>query len=233
MHVTKTSESSFDIWSAAVDHELSFWDHWFATRGREWPDDYRARLDPDSPLSAYHRGFIDHLPHAKIRILDVGAGPLTLLGKTHPSKALEIVAVDALAERYDALIEKYGVKPPVRTIAGHAESLTRQFADSSFDLVTANNCIDHCYDPVLAVRQMVRVVKPGCIVALDHAENEADNEHHIGMHQWNFTIEKGHFIIRGRDTTTDVSEAIAGEARVECDDAPRNKWVQVHIRKHV
>lgn len=225
------SDSTYDVWSAAVADELAFWDHWFAHRGAEWPEDYRVRLDANEPLSAYHRTFVDALPHTEIRILDVGAGPLTLLGKTHPFKSLQIVAVDALADGYNALIEKYAVAAPIRTIAGHAETLTEQFPENSFDLVNAKNCIDHAYDPILAIQQMVRVVKRGQYVLLNHFENEADTENHAGMHQWNFTIEKGHFIIRGRDSTTDVTEAIANDAHVECPEAPRNKWVQVHVRK--
>ena len=108
-----------------------------------WPSDFAERLDPTTQLSEYHRGFVDRLPDHEIRILDVGAGPLTYLGKHLPGRTLTIVAADALAPHYDRLLAKHRVTPLVRTIAAEAERLTDVFPENSFDLVNARNCIDH------------------------------------------------------------------------------------------
>jgi hypothetical protein len=72
--------------AAQLRDELRFWDRWFRKKGLEWPDDYRTRLNPNAPLAEDYRQLIDHLPQDEIRILDVGAGPLTVIGKRHPSK---------------------------------------------------------------------------------------------------------------------------------------------------
>src|SRR5260370_36562357 len=77
---------------SALDSERRFWDKWFLTRGLAWPAEYRERLNPQQPLSSFYCQFVDQLPASRVRILDVGAGPLTILGKTHRSKQLEIVA---------------------------------------------------------------------------------------------------------------------------------------------
>lgn len=131
---------------AALRTELDFWDRWFRTRGLDWPEDYRRRLDPRSPLVAHLRPFVDPLPARSIAILDVGAGPLTMIGMTHPSKTLHIVATDLLAAEYDRLLARYAVIPPVLTIAVAAEELAQYFGDDRFELVHANNSLDHTGD---------------------------------------------------------------------------------------
>jgi len=169
------------------------------------------------------------MPQDEIRILDVGAGPITLLGRTHPTKRIEIVATDALADEYDRIMQKYGVTPPVRTIYAQAERLGKVFPANSFDLVTAQNSIDHTFHPLRAIRQMLRVAKAGCYVLLNHTENEADKEHNIGLHQWNFTVCDGDFVIRGPSVTWNVSRLLAAQGEFEC--SCRDGWVQVHIKK--
>ena len=85
-------------WSAALDTEIMFWDEWFRTKGWQWPEGYQVRVDPRLPMDESVRRFVDWLPQKEIRILDVGAGPFTVIGRVHPSKKLTIVAVDALAK---------------------------------------------------------------------------------------------------------------------------------------
>jgi SAM-dependent methyltransferase len=202
-------------WESGIDHEVKFWDKYFKTQGLDWPEDYQQRLDPNLPLSEYHRQFIDPLLVNSVRILDVGAGPLTVLGKVHPTKHLEITATDALADYYDLLFKKYKVVPPVRTQLSKAEDLTQLFPESSFDFVNAQNCIDHSEDPMRAIRDMVKLVKPGCYVAMLHGENEAEAENYLGFHQWNFTIRDGAFIVFGKTETHNITEELAEIATVK------------------
>jgi hypothetical protein len=110
-----------------VDHEVDFWTRWFGTKGLHWPDDYRRRLDPeaelDEPLIVDRLGDLGE----EVAILDVGAGPLTALGKTYPGKTLRITPVDPLAPEYDKLLDEFGVDPPVRTIFCPGEGLLDRF----------------------------------------------------------------------------------------------------------
>lgn len=213
-----------------LQFETDFWDDYFRTRGGRWPEDYRRRLDPKSPVEAMHRPFIERLAGTRIRILDVGAGPLTVLGKVFPGKELEITAVDPLASRYDALMAKHGVQPPVRTIAGSGEALVAQFGENTFDFVYAQNCIDHAEDPVAAMRQMVLVAKPGCDAVLYHAPNEAETQEYTGLHQWNFTLEEGRFVVTGKHGRTDVADALKDVG--VCTASLHDNWILTTIRKH-
>jgi SAM-dependent methyltransferase len=216
--------------AAGLDEEIDFWRNWFATKGAEWPEDYKTRLDPQSSLEDNIRQFIDPLEADTVRILDVGAGPLTLIGKQHPSKKISIVATDALADRYDSLLDEFGVTPIVRTELVDAEALSQRFGESAFDFVLAQNCVDHMANPLAAIEQMLLVAKPGCTVLLSHEENEAEKQAYEGLHQWNLTCEGDDFVIRdahGRQTNVgDVFEQVA-----EFDCSVEKGWVTVSARK--
>ena len=204
------------VWRLGLPHEIAFWDKWFETRGLEWPDDYARRLDPDTPLQGYVTSLLE--PGAqRLRLLDVGAGPLTILGKKWGNRAIEITAVDPLAAEYDRLLAKHGVTPVVRTRAAFAEHLLDVFAPNSFDLAHASNCLDHSVDAVAAIRQMFHVVKPGCYLVLKHAVNEGRNEDYQGLHQWDFWNADGDFMVRGQGRATNVTELLRDSAQVRCD----------------
>lgn len=216
-------------WSDGIDFEVCFWDRWFASQGGEWPDDYKRRLDPNLPLNPSYAALLDQFPNDPVRVLDVGAGPMTILGRKHPRKQMIITATDALAPQYDTLLEKYRVTPPVRTVYAPAEKLSEHFPANSFEFVHAQNSIDHCASPFEAVRQMLFVAKVGAHVRLNHAENEAENENYTGFHQWNFTVINGDFIVRGKAETINVTAKLRDIAKVTSQCA--SKWVTIDLQK--
>ena len=176
-----------------LDDELSFWRAYIETRGLQWPEEYEQRVDPRTALRADIASYLDGN-----RVLDAGAGPLTILGKTVAGRTLDLVPVDALANRYDELLEQLGVRPPVRTIQGLTEELASQFPRDSFDLAYARNTLDHSSDPIEAVRQMALVTRPGGIVFLEHADNEGARNGYGGLHQWNLLLADGHLLVSKR-----------------------------------
>jgi SAM-dependent methyltransferase len=217
-----------------VSHELDFWTRWFATKGLYWPDDYRRRLDPraelDEPL------IVERLAEFgdEVAILDVGAGPLTILGKHHPGKALKITPVDPLAREYDELLASFGVDPPIRTALCPGEELLQKFEPGQFDLAYARNSLDHSYDPVAIVRNMVAVVRPGGYVLLRHVRREAEHQNYSGFHQWNLDIEDDHLVLWNRVSKHDLTEELAPSAGVMAyrDDTAEDDWVLAVIEKH-
>ena len=203
--------------SVALKGEVQFWRNWLSTKGMYWPDDFHARFDPDRRLDGHLAPFVDRVDGDFVRILDVGAGPLTKLGKTHPSKRLVITATDLLATDYDRLLAELGLVPPVRTIHADAEQLVAQFGRDAFDIVHAQNCIDHTADPARAIEEMVAVARPGGYVVLFHAENEGQREQYNQLHQWNFTCEAAAFVIRDRaGRTLNMTQRLAPLCDVEC-----------------
>ena len=111
----------FFKWKAGISSELEFWDKYFKTKGLQWPQAYQDKLNLSLPLQA---NLVKLLPdREEIYILDVGAGPLTALGKTCDGRKIHITAVDPLAKQYAQILLKYGIVPPVKTEPLEGENL--------------------------------------------------------------------------------------------------------------
>jgi SAM-dependent methyltransferase len=225
-------QSGTAAWQAGIQHELQFWEEYIRTGGGPWADIYRALIDPNSPLQPRPAAL---LPAKKsVKVLDVGAGPLTFLGKIHKGEKIDLTAVDPLAVGYNQLLEKYGVSPPVRTEEAAAEDLAKKFRPNSFDLVFARNCIDHSYNPEIAVLQMIEVTIPGCYVLMEHLPNEGEHEQYLGLHQWNFSMTpNGDFIIASKTEKVNMTEKYKAIATIKCElvtDAS-NEWLVTRIQK--
>jgi SAM-dependent methyltransferase len=186
--------------------ERTFWRRCLAAGGRGHETWYELALAPGRELSAFHRRFIDDLPEGRVRVLEVGSGPMTVLGARHPSKTIAIVATDVLAPHYARMLARASIQPPIPTVWADAERLVERFGVQSFDYVTANNCIDHCENPVRAIQQMLAVVKPGHSVSLRHREREGEQQHYLGLHRWNFGLQDGVPVLYDRRQRFDLWE---------------------------
>src|SRR5262249_26211520 len=102
--ISKAVRSQQGFWRTNLKEEVSFWDRWFTTQGAAWPEDYRSRQDPELELQENVRRWIDVPAGEVVQILDVGAGPLTMLGKRWDGHVVQITAVDALADRYNEML---------------------------------------------------------------------------------------------------------------------------------
>jgi SAM-dependent methyltransferase len=204
------------MWKRGITSETQFWDDWFRTKGSRWSADYNNRLDPDFPLQPRAKMLLPL--EGEVHILDVGAGPLTVLGKKADDRVIKITAVDALANEYDKILRKYGVQPVIRTQQLKAEELTKQYSANTFDFCFARNCLDHAYSPEQAVLQMIEVVKRGRYVLLEHHPNEADNADYSGLHHWNFDVSSsGDFLIRSKFSITNMTKKYADLFTISCE----------------
>jgi ubiquinone/menaquinone biosynthesis C-methylase UbiE len=98
---------------------------------------------------------------------------------------------------------------PVRSRRGEAEHLDDQFEDGQFHLVYMRYALDHCYDPVGALRQMVRAVRPGGIVMVEHYRDQTQTEYQ-GLRHWNLHPEADDLVIANSDHTSRVSSELPG-----------------------
>ena len=202
--------------SQGLPHELAFWSDWFELRGGpRWEQDYRRRLEPapliDDPLVTER---LDELAATDVKVIDVGAGPISRLGNRYPGKRIDLVAADPLADDYDQLLRRFGVEPYVRTVKAHGERLLERFTTGSFDIAYAVNSLDHSYDPLLIVRNMVALVHPEGAVLLRHTRNEAEHRRFSGPHQWNFDVVEGEVLIWNHAVRHALVSAFAGWADV-------------------
>jgi SAM-dependent methyltransferase len=101
------------------------------------------------------------LPHLRPgqRLLDVGSGPGTITADL-ASIVGEVVALEISDEA--AAVTRQGA-PGVEVRVGDVHALP--FADGEFDVVHAHQVLQHVADPVVALREMARVTRPGGVVA--------------------------------------------------------------------
>ena len=98
---------------AALLSERRYWRRWIRTRGREWGEGLAERLDPLRPFPHDLRRELGADPPDPVRVLDVGSGPITTVGRTWPGHTVEVVAVDPLAHDYKLMLEGAGIAAPV------------------------------------------------------------------------------------------------------------------------
>jgi SAM-dependent methyltransferase len=215
----------FALWT-----EVLFWWKWLR-EGRS--SAVRADLlDPSRPLRSDLVDVVSRLGSGKVRILDVGAGPLTTIGFRHPTDpgiTIEVTPTDVLAPSYERLLRKRGVKPVVPTLYCDAERLTEKFMPGSFDLAFAGNCLDHMERPVRAIEQMFELVRPGGFVVLVHFVDEGEKQEYTGLHAWNIRAENGRLIVANDRDRIDVAEHFG--ARAEVVTRVENDIVTAELRK--
>jgi ubiquinone/menaquinone biosynthesis C-methylase UbiE len=209
-----------EVWLKGIEGEINFWDNWLETKGGEWPEEYLFRINPQS---VFQEHLITYLPEQLdlIDILDVGSGPLSFLGKTLPTeneivRKLRITGTDPLMDAYMTLLKRHNVQSSTCMVKANSEDLSRHFPADYFEFVYMRNALDHAFDPLLAVGEMIRVVKPGHYIILEHKNNEAENENYHDLHQWNIKIEQGAFIIWNKSIMYNVTEYYKEEAQIIC-----------------
>ncbi len=175
------------------------------------------RLDPTTPLDPallpYLAGLSD--PATPLIFSLCRRRSVNMSGKVWEGHKLQITAIDPLAEAYNNIIDAYHLTPPVRTQPCAGEALSATFPEQSFDFVYARNAIDHAVDPLVCIREMVKVAKSGCSILLVHEENVGVKEKYHGLHHWNFTVEQGDFLFSdSAQHTCNVTSELDKEADV-------------------
>lgn len=215
-------------WLSGINHEILFWTRYLQTKGAEWPEDYAFRINPHTELQPYLAVFLEDCIGSP-KILDVGAGPMSSLGKRYKGYEIELIATDALADHYDTLPFPDGL-PVLRTIKCDSECLSEKFF-SVFDLAHARNTLDHSYDPNRAILEMIKVCRPGGYILTDHSANEAIKENWEGFHQWNFSVENRDVIISNKQQSFSLAETIQGLADIVEISPDGSGWVRCVLRK--
>ncbi|HEX3791326.1 MAG TPA: methyltransferase domain-containing protein [Pseudonocardiaceae bacterium] len=116
------------------------------------------------------------VPHltAGASLLDVGCGPGTitveLAQRVAPGRVTAIDASEPVLAEARSLAAERGVTS-VEFTTGDVHAL--DFPDNTFDLVHAHQVLQHVHDPVLALREMARVCRPGGVIAARDADYAA------------------------------------------------------------
>lgn len=207
--------SARDRWAKRTSDESRYWVD--ALNDPDAKSRFADRLDPEREITGEAlRKAVEEIGKEDVRILDVGSGPLTSVGKTYPGKRIEVVATDALAEDYAKTMREAGIEAPVVPVACSGEEVLDRFGPDSFDVAFVGNALDHTADPLLVLDNLLAVVGGEGRVALAHMRNEGVRNNYFGIHFWNIECREGRFVIWNREVTHDVTERLAGRWQVEC-----------------
>ena len=135
---------------------------------------------------------------------------MTILGQYIEGHTGEITVCDPLAHMYSRIASKCRVQRPSDTEPAFAEF----YPINTYDLVYYRNALDHSFDPVTGVREMLYVAKLGGRVYLEHSVNEAVFEEYSGFHQQNFNEDDGDLIVWAESDRSNVAKELADTATV-------------------
>lgn len=166
-----------------IAHELKFWKGFVQTDRflKGWVAPIKT---PELHQETYD--FIKSVPHDTV--LDVGSGVCSILNGTVP----KVTTADPLGELYELIFDykKYNLQPPFPIPAEEiGESGVLLYSnDKLFDIVHISNALDHTQNPLLAVQQLYKAVKPGGFLIIQGFENEGSFEKWQGFHKWDIHI---------------------------------------------
>ena len=201
-------------WASGIPHELAYWRKWLT--GKKGPEEAalmqslfdRARPHPFHPDV---EATITLPPGSLVRVLDVGAGPASMLGYRSDKYDIALTPIDALADGYRKLLKELRLPlPPVPTVQCKAEEIGQRFGPDSFDVAHASNALDHCADPLLAICEMVKALVPGGLLYIRTHDDEGKRRGYAGFHGWNFQVRDGSLFLWRPGAMRNLSEIFHG-----------------------
>ena len=112
--------------------------------------------------------------------------------------------------------------------------MSNLFDENQFDIVYSRNSIDHTFNPIKCIQEMVRVSNNHVI--LEHKLNEGIVECYQGLHQWNFFTKNLKFYISDKYgyeycvndylSTSSITCKVTTEEEESIPD-----WLVVNIKK--
>jgi ubiquinone/menaquinone biosynthesis C-methylase UbiE len=104
------------------------------------------------------------------QVLDIGCGPgsITIGLAEHVGASGSVVGIDNSAETIDVATSTHVAVPNVTFEIASAYSLP--FPDASFDVAYGHQVLQHLADPIGALREVNRILRPGGLVAVREAD---------------------------------------------------------------
>jgi excisionase family DNA binding protein len=122
-----------------------------------------------------------HIMRSDMVLADLGAGD-GYLSRAVASEVDTVIAVDiseAMLDELSKKAEKQGIKN-IRTILGDGCDIP--LSDNSTDVVCANMFLHHIDEPITAIKEMYRILKPGGRVFLADLKEHGNREFKDAMH---------------------------------------------------
>jgi hypothetical protein len=118
------------------------------------------------------------------RILDVGAGPFSLMHYFQRTGRAAVVAIDVLAREYGEILRHSKFQHATEPEFGTGEFLDVQRAGDQFDIVYISNALDHTASPALTWLNALKMTRVDGIIGHAHFVREATAETEDQLHRF-------------------------------------------------
>lgn len=181
-------------WHRDMAGELEFW--------RRWAKEHRGlaikRGSPTAPLLPWVDDAVTRVSCDPVRILEVGTGLFSAMGRrTRSNRLVKITCTDPLAEKFPAILDEHSLTRSYPIVRAEAERVCEHFGAESFDVVYAQNALDHCWDVLRALREIASVLRPGGRLVLRHMYRCGSRNNWQGLHKWDFFVARGKLVVEG------------------------------------
>ncbi|MDR2577864.1 MAG: class I SAM-dependent methyltransferase [Chitinispirillales bacterium] len=215
-------EKYLETWLKGIPSEVG---HWRRAMEKNWPD-FRDRISNERQCNIEQ-----YFDSPETFCIDIGSGPLSTCGSKTDKTKLRIIAVDPLAHSYKILRKKRNITAGIAPEYCMVERLTDKFEHNTFDIVHMRNSLDHAFNPIFGIMQMMAICKKDGKIVLQHTKNEAEEESYHGFHQWNLSVENGDFIIWRQNDKYNVSKILSEHAEVIIENTSEDRVDIVIIKK--
>lgn len=201
-------DMDLDVWHNRAQSEIGFWRNWVLSEGGKWPEDFKRRTDPETPLIDVVQHQLDDMKFDQTgpaEVLDIGSGPLSLLGYSIPDKPVNLTLLDPLAKAYNSILDKAGIEGLPRPQEGFFETALGQLGANRFHVVWCRNSLDHSLDPLLGLYNLIALCRPGGRLVLSFHPNEAGTGNYQGLHQWNLSRSNDKILLGQKGLEFDLS----------------------------
>lgn len=202
-------------WNSRAPSEVDFWSRWVETSGAKWPAGFKRKTDPEAPLLPEIEDFLSELGaghSGTVEILDIGSGPLSVVGHLSPKHTVQLTLIDPLAEQYNEILDAAGVDGRLpRPQTGYFETALGQLGANRFDVVWCRNSLDHSLDPLLGLHNLIAMCKTGGGVLLKFHPNEADRGNYGGLHQWNLDKCENAIVLKQKNRELDLTPLLLAQ----------------------
>jgi len=164
--------------------EIDYWDKELSLSGA-YPQAIINRTSRDLMKKEYPQILEKYRKkmHGKLRVLDVGSGPLSMLAYGFYNNLFDLDCVDPLGEVYKKLLKKHNLSVDYNIFASPGESLSLNLPKRKYDMVWIHNALDHTKRPREVMAQMEKMLKTGGYLFVLGWANEGTMEGFLGLHQ--------------------------------------------------
>lgn len=169
--------------------------------GKVYIDKFARKLkqfNHEMQLPAYFGPMIGE--KKSVVIAELAAGPINTIGNTWSGVEVKVVPSDILQPEYESLWTEHEAVPLVPVQFQNMEKTT--YEEETFDIVHCVNALDHTPDPMKAIEEMWRILKPGGWIYLRHSPYQ--RKRFGGHHHWDIYMENGICVFQSKDISFEL-----------------------------